>query len=107
MEKNEILEASRKENKNQDIYELEIKNQSTRLGGIVGVAVAAFLFIITIDYYKPVAFGFYMVYTSARCTEFLYEFIKLKKKSLLFSSIGMLIISILCLIQYSKMWQGN
>lgn len=107
MEKNEILEASRKENKNQDLYELEINNKSDQIGAFTGLIVTVILYCVTIDYYKPVAFGFYLIYTSSNAAIYLYRFIKLKKKSHFAMFILFVITSILSLIQFSKLWQGN
>lgn len=107
MEKDEILEASRKENQYKDIYELEIDNKADHIGATVGLMVTVFLWIITIDYYKEVAHGFYLIFTSTCAAKYLYRFIKLKKKSQFLLFILFVITSLLSFIQFSKMWQGN
>ena len=39
MDKEQILELSRQENKDQDIFELEVNNKAQRLGGIIAIIV--------------------------------------------------------------------
>ena len=46
MNKEEILQASRNENQNKDIYELEVISKGQRIGGLIGISVAFVLMFV-------------------------------------------------------------
>ena len=48
MEKEEILEKSRKENKNRDIFEKEVLKEGGNIGGIAAGILATLFFILQI-----------------------------------------------------------
>jgi len=80
MNKEEILEKSRNENKNQDIYEKEILKNGTNIGAGVAAVLATVFFIIQIFVGKGMNYGLYAIVFSIPATEFVVKAVKLKRK---------------------------
>lgn len=81
MTKDEILEKSRAENRNKDLVDLEVKNKGQRLGGIMGVLVAALLLSIEQLLNLGINYGYFLIILSADLAIFIYRSIKLRQKS--------------------------
>ena len=80
MNKEEILEKSRKENKNQDVYEKEILKQGQFVANIVIVIFATIFLIIQILTGGGINYGFYAIAFSGPMAIFWVKWIKLKRK---------------------------
>ncbi len=81
MNKEEILQASREENKNRDLAELDATYKAGNIAGRVGALVCCMLsflvsFIADIVLYSP-----WVIYFSIMGTHWLVRAVKLKKKS--------------------------
>ncbi len=85
MNKEEILQKSRNENKNRDVYELEIINKSSNYAMRAGLLTACIMcvisaFLIDGDVWILCAMPCWSVYFSMLATLFLYKYIKMKKR---------------------------
>ena len=81
MNKEEILQASRKENKNKDIYELEVINKGQRIGGLIAIS-AAFALLILERVILDIGtnYGYFCIIMSAGAGLWIYKAVKLKRK---------------------------
>lgn len=81
MNKEEILQASRKENKNKDIYELEVINKGQRIGGLIAISVA-FALLLLEDMILDIGtnYGYFCIIMSAGAGLWIYKAVKLKRK---------------------------
>lgn len=80
MTKEEILEKSRNENKNQDIYDLEIQNKAARLSIYITSILCCLLIITVTIYQKTVPFEFVLILCGMLSTMFITKFIMMRKK---------------------------
>ena len=79
MNKEEILEKSRKENKNKDIYVNEINIKGGNIAAIVGLILTTIIFISEILLGVGMNFGLYGIVFSVTGTSNLYKALKLNK----------------------------
>lgn len=80
MNKEEILQASRNENQNKDIYELEVISKGQRIGGLAALSVAfVLMFIERVILENGMNYGYYCIVMSAGAGLWIYKAIKLKK----------------------------
>jgi len=87
MQKEEILEMSRKENKNNDLVEQEIYKTASFVGTIVGWITIAFVLILTgIVQHKP-NYGALFIFYAIESGIFITKYVKLKKTHELIVSI--------------------
>lgn len=97
MNKDEILERSRRENKNQDIYEKEVIIKGNQYACIAAAVLATIFFAIQIFVGGGINYGLYAVVFSMPMAEFWMKYAKLHKKhELLFAicyTIGVLLFS--------------
>ena len=98
MNKEEILKASRKENKNKDLAEIEVMYQAGSHASRVG-ALASLLssMLAHTMLYSP-----WIIYFSMIATQWLVRFIKMKHKSDLVVAILFLCLTILALIGFIR-----
>lgn len=80
MDKEEILEKSRKENKNQDVYEKDVVLRGNRYSGIVMVLLATVFFIVQIVVGGGTNYGLYAIILSAPTVGYLFKYYKLRTK---------------------------
>ncbi len=80
MNKEEILEMSRAENKNKDIYEHEVLKQSGTITVIVMMALAAIFFSAQIFVGGGTNWGLWAIVFSANMTTFWVKYIRLRRK---------------------------
>lgn len=81
MKKEEILQASRNENRNKDIFELEVIGKGQRIGGLIGLIIAFALMIAErIILEDGTNYGYFLIILSAAAGLFIYKAVKLKKK---------------------------
>lgn len=80
MDKEEILRASRRENKNQDIYEREVLRRSQQISGLVGLAAAFLLLLIEELLEMGANYGYFIIIWSAGAAMFIVKSIKLRRK---------------------------
>lgn len=80
MNKEEILEKSRKENKIQDIFEKEILQQGGNVGAMTAAILATAFFVIQIFVGKGMNYGLYAVIFSIPSAGFIVKAIRLKRR---------------------------
>ena len=100
MNKEEILERSRKENKNQDIYEKEVIIQGNRYACIAASVLATLFFVIQIFTGGGMNYGLYAVVVSIPMAGFWVKYIKLHKKHELFVAVCYTILVLLLSAAY-------
>lgn len=81
MNRDEILEASRKENKSKDLAELEVSYRAGNIAGRVGATVCCLLSVIFVWVTDTMLYCPWIIYFSILGTHNLVKFIKLKKKT--------------------------
>lgn len=79
---------SRKENKNQDIYEKEVIDRGNKYACIAAAVLATVFFVVQIFVGGGMNYGLYAVVFSMPMGGFWYKFLKLHKKHELFVAIG-------------------
>ena len=80
MDKEEILEKSRAENKNKDIYEQEVLKQANTSVVLVMSVLAAVFFVVQIFVGGGMNWGMWALVFSASMTTFWVKYIKLRRK---------------------------
>ena len=80
MNKDELLERSRRENKNQDIYEKEVIIKGNRYACIAAAVLATIFFVIQIFVGGGINYGLYAVVFSMPMAGFWMKYAKLRKK---------------------------
>lgn len=84
MEKDQILEKSRKENKNRDIYEKEILKEGRNIGAATAGILATIFFVIQILTGGGINYGLYAVVFSIPAAAFTVKAFRMKKKHEIF-----------------------
>ncbi|MCM1299672.1 MAG: DUF6442 family protein [Firmicutes bacterium] len=80
MQKEEILRASRNENQNKDLYEIDVIRRSQRVGGLIGLIVAFALMCIEAALGKGTNYGYFIIILSASSGLWIAKAAYLKKK---------------------------
>ena len=80
MNKEKILESSRRENKNRDLIEMEVTVQAGNIAGQVGAAVCVVLTIIFLIFTNTYFLSPWVVYFSILATNTLVKYASLKRK---------------------------
>ena len=80
MNKEEILEKSRKENKNKDIYDQEITKQGNAIVGSVMVILATVFFIIQVFTGGGINYGLYALVFCHPTVSYWMKWLKLKQR---------------------------
>lgn len=104
MKKEEILEASKKENKNKDIYAIEVENKSNQFAGIFMLILASIYFIYEIATGKGQNPAFYSLIAIYETVLFGYKAIKIKERrklSIITSAIWGLL-TLMLILEYFK-----
>lgn len=100
MKKEEILKASRNENKNKDLAELEVVYQagihSARVGALVCCIISVLSSVIT----HTLLYSPWVIYFSIITTQWLVRFVKIKRKSDLVLAILFLSLAILAFVGF-------
>lgn len=87
MDKNEILEKSRAENKNKDIYEQEVLKQTSYYALLALLILATLFLIVQILTGGGINYGLYALVFCGNMTTTWVKYIKLKQKNLLFIAV--------------------
>ena len=80
MNKEEILEKSRKENRNKDVYEQEVLKQASRSAVVVQMSLATIFFLTQIFAGGGINWGLWALVFSANMTINWVKYIKLHRK---------------------------
>lgn len=100
MNKEEILEKSRAENRNKDIYENEVLKQVSTSAVIVMMVLATIFFVVQIFVGGGINWGIWTLVFSINMTTFWVKYIKLHRKHELVMAIAYTILISACSIGY-------
>ena len=98
MNREEILKASRKENKNKDLAEMEVMYQAGSHASRVGALVCCLMSLLSSLLAHIMLYSPWIIYFSMIATQWLVRFIKMKRKSDLVVAILFLSLALLALI---------
>jgi hypothetical protein len=96
MNKEKILEKSRKENKGQDVYEQEIMQEGGNLAAVVAVILATIFFVIQILVGSGQNYGLYAVVGSVLATGYIVKAVRLKRKREIFVAVVWTVLTLVC-----------
>lgn len=100
MEKEEILKASRKENKNKDLAEMEVLYQAGSHASRVGALVCCLISLLSSMLAHTMLYSPWVIYFSMITTQWFVRFIKMKRKSDLALAILFLSLAVLAFIGF-------
>ncbi len=100
MTKEEILEKSRNENKNQDVYEKDVIIQGNRYACIAAGLLATVFLIIQIVTGGGTNYGLYAIVFTMPMAGFWFKYIKLRKRHELFAALAYTLIVLLFSAQH-------
>ncbi len=106
MYKEEILERSRKEHKNQDLAEMEFLKQASKIAYIVGCIACVIICTLQWVFQKTINWGCWVTNFSILGTVFLVKFVKLRKKHELLMTILYYAICLFFLIGFIMSLRG-
>ena len=106
MNKEEILKASRKENKNKDLAEMEVMYQAGSHASRVGALVCCLISLLSSMLAHTMLYSPWIIYFSIITTQWLVRFIKMKHKSDLVLAILFLSLTVLALIGFVRRLLG-
>lgn len=100
MKKEEILEKSRKENKNKDLQEIEIERKSAVIVAISIAVLSIVFYALEIAIKGTTNYGLYSFICIYNTIVFGYKGIKMKNKANIFAGIIWLLLTGLCIFLY-------
>ena len=100
MNKDEILKASRKENKNKDLAEIEVMLQAGSHASKVGALVCCLISLLSSVLAHIMLYSPWIIYFSIIATQWLVRFIKMKRKSDLVLAILFLCLTVLAFVGF-------
>ncbi|WP_353056274.1 DUF6442 family protein [Paenibacillus sp. MER 99-2] len=77
--KDEILAKSRRENKNRDLFKLEVQSRAVNIGSVVAVFLATVFFVVQLLLDGGFNWGLYAILFSVSATSFLITAFRLKR----------------------------
>ncbi len=100
MEKEEILKASRKENKNKDLAEMEVLYQAESHASRAGALACCLISILCSILAHTMLYSPWVIYFSMITTQWFIRFIKMKRKSDLALAILFLSLAVLSFVGF-------
>lgn len=79
MKKEDVLQASRNENQNKDLYELEVTRKGQRIGGLIGLCIAFAMMCVERGLFENTNYGYFCIILSAALGVTAYKAIKFKR----------------------------
>jgi len=80
MNKEEILEKSRTENKNMDEYEKSVLSSAGKLAAQIGMLMCCVIAVLEVIFLDHISYASWMIYFSILSTIFIYKYLKIKDK---------------------------
>ena len=102
MNREAILKASRKENKNKDLAEMEVIYQAGSHASRVGALVCCLISLLSSLLAHIMLYSPWIIYFSMISTQWLVRFIKMKRKSDLVVAILFLCLTVLALVGFIR-----
>jgi predicted membrane-bound spermidine synthase len=103
MNKEEILEKSRMENKNKDLFEMELLREGRYIGSIVSVILATIFFVIQFLVGGGINYGLYAVIFAMIATVNIFKAIRMKKRFEII--IAVIQIIVVALLSFAHIYQ--
>ncbi len=100
MTKEEILEQSRKENKNKDTYDLEVQKTAAKVAYFASFGLCALVSAISWIFSRKVSAQVWIVFFGMLSVAFFVKFFKMKKLHELFVALGYLAILAALIVAY-------
>lgn len=100
MDKKEILEKSRSENKKQDEYQAEVNKSGLRVGMLSVVIVCLVLMIAEYAVYDNLDTGYIVIITVVNAVMNLYQGIKLKDKTFIVAGVLWSVVTVIDVANY-------
>ena len=100
MNRDEILEKSRQENRGQDVASLEVSRSSIVFGWIVAVCLLAFVSVVEAIKYDRMNSGIFFAVMAGCSAIFIRKYLKLRKKHELYISIIYVIAAVAFLVAW-------
>ena len=100
MEKEEILNASRNENKKKDLVEIEIENKAVKIAALGLLILSTVFYVVEIMLNGVNNYGWYAMIALYCAIGFGFKAIKLKKKINIINAIIWSIVTIICAYSY-------
>lgn len=101
--KDDILSRSRKENKDRDLYKIEMKTQAASIGSLVATVLATFFFLTQSLMGAGFNFGLYAIMVSVSAVSSIYQAIRMgQKRDMVMAviyTLGTLILSVAHILQ--------
>jgi Ca2+-dependent lipid-binding protein len=107
MTKEEILEKSRMENSNKDVFDLEVQKTAATAAYFSSLGLCAFVSILSWIFTKRVGLQCWVIFFGMLSVTFSVKFIKMKKLHELFVALAYLAIFILLTIAYILQLTGR
>ena len=102
MDKDEILERSRKDNKDMDLVELEVNNKANAVATLVGVVVCGILTLVHAVFQDGIDTCVWTVMFSILSTIMLVKYVKLRRRHELMIGLIYLFITVLFFAWYLR-----
>lgn len=100
MDKEEILAKSRKENKNQDLAELEIQRDGAHLAGLIAAMMCITFFTVEWVLFDRASYGYYSIFSMFAAVSHTYRAFKLRKTQNIVIAVMWCVAAVLVLITY-------
>jgi ABC-type multidrug transport system permease subunit len=94
LNKNDILEKSRRENKNLDLYEKEVSQKAGNISAVVAAILATIFYVIQILVGLGENYGLYAVVASVPATGYLIKAIQMKQRKDIIAAIIFIIVAL-------------
>ncbi len=98
MKKEDILKASREENKNRDLAEIEVMRQAGTCAGSVGALVCCVISLLSSRLAHTMLYSPWAIYFSIMTTQWSVRFIRMRRKSDLVLAILFLSLAVLAFV---------
>ncbi len=95
MNREEILEKSRRENKNQDVYEQEVMKQANAWSAFVMVVLALVFWLAQIYSGGGINYGFWALVFASNMTNFWVKYVRLRRRHELIFAVAYTIVVLL------------
>jgi len=100
MDKKEILEMSRRENKNKDIVEVEVLKHGAKVATIAGMLSCCILSVVQVVFKEKVDVSLWIIFFTMMASRELVSYIKLREKSSLVMSILFVALVVFFVVMY-------
>lgn len=107
MTKEEILEKSRNENGDRDMYDLEVQNMASKIAFYCIPLFCLVVCAVQYDFTKKISAGVWSVFFGALFVAFLVKFVKMRKLHEFFVCISYFVIFVLLLVLHVFQLMGR